>query len=202
MPAPDDAFDQIMREEFPVNPTEHIDHNPYGGPARPHKAGLTKRGKAALGIGAAVIAGGGLIGYQVHSANVAASEAKAQEIALKSQALELEKIREMNRANEAGRKAEASQETTRQASVDKCIKSNDDLVGKGYGSPSYRDLVDNCQAQYPSSSSSDGMQAAASSQTASNSDAGGVNEGLLLGGGALALFLVVAAKKGTRSNPA
>jgi hypothetical protein len=201
MPAPDDEFDQIIKE-FHVNPSENIDQNPYGAPVQPSKPGLTKRGKAALGIGAAVIAGGGLIGYQVHSANVAASEAKTQELALKSQALELEKLREMNRANEADRKAKDGQAKARQASIDTCVKDSSHMVGKGFGSPSHRDIVTDCQTQYADVPSSGDMEAAASATDTGNSSGGGVNQGLLVGGGVLVVFLVAAAKKGTRTNPA
>jgi hypothetical protein len=200
-----EEFDQIINRMDMGTPVETIDRNPYGGPVQHHKGGLTKRGKAALGIGAAVIAGGGIIGYQVHSSNVAASEAKAQEIALKADALELEKMREMNRASEADRKTAASQEKVRQASVDSCVKSSADQVGKGYGSPSHRDIVDDCQAQYPSSLNSSDLGAAASTQAAAgdaDSSGGGVNQGLLIGGAALAVFFVAAVKKGTRSNQA
>lgn len=201
MPAPEDEFERIIKE-FHVNPSEIIDQNPYGTPTTVQKAGLTKRGKAALGIGAAVIAGGSLIGYQVHSANVAESEAKAQEIALKSQALELEKLRETNRANEVDRKEKASQAKVRQASVDTCVKDSADLVGKGFGSPSHHDIVSDCQAQYADVPSSGDMEAAASAQDTGNGSSGGVNQGLLIGGGVLVLFLAVAGKKGTRTNPA
>lgn len=199
--AHDDEFDRIIKE-FNVNPSENIDKNPYGAPVQHHKAGLTKRGKAALGIGAAVIAGGGLIGYQVHSANVAESEAKAQELAVKSQALELEKLREMNRASEVDRKAKAHEQQVRQASVDTCVKDSADLVGKGFGSPSHRDIVSDCRAQYAGSADGDGMEAAASATDANTSSGGGVNQGLLVGGGVLVVFLVAAAKKGSKANPA
>lgn len=201
MPAPsDDAFDRIIKE-FHVNPSETIDQNPYNAPAQHHKAGLTKRGKAALGIGAAVIAGGSLIGYQVHSANVAESEAKAQEIALKSQALKLEELRETNRANEAARQVQASQAKARQASIDTCVKDSNHLVGKGFGSPSHRDIVTDCQTQYADVPTGGDMEAAASATDTSN-DGGGVNQGLLVGGGVLVLFLVAAAKKGSKTNAA
>lgn len=202
MPAySDDEFARIIKE-FHVNPTETIDQNPYNAPTQHHKAGLTKRGKAALGIGAAVIAGGGLIGYQVHSANVAASEAKAQEIALKSQALKLEELRETNRANEADRKEKASQAKVRQASIDTCVKDSNHLVGKGFGSPSHRDIVTDCQTQYADVPSSGDMAAAASATDAGNGSGGGVNQGLLIGGGVLVVFLVAAAKKGSKANAA
>jgi hypothetical protein len=201
MSAPEDEFERIIKE-FRVNPSEIIDQNPYNAPTQHQKAGLTKRGKAALGIGAAVIAGGSLIGYQVHSANVAEQETKAQELAVKSQALELEKLRETNRANESDRKEKASQAKARQASINTCVKDSSDLVGKGFGSPSHRDLVDDCQAQYADIPASGDMEAAASAQDTDNSNGGGVNQGLLIGGGVLVLFLVGAAKKGTRTNPA
>lgn len=198
MPAHDDAFDRIINKEFTMEtPTEHTDPNPYGTPTHPHKAGLTKRGKAALGFGVAVIAGGSLIGYQVHENN----QVKAQEIALKAEALELEKMREINRASQADKTAQASATTARQVSVDKCITGKEHLVGKGFGSPSYRDIVDTCQAQYTDTTggSSGDMQAAAATES---SGGGGVNDGLLIGGGVLVLFFVAAAKKGTQSNAA
>jgi hypothetical protein len=182
-----------MNQEFPTSP--------YGAPVQPHKPGLTKRGKAALGIGAAVLAGGGLIGYQAYSADAAANETKAQEIALKQQQLELEKLKELNRASETNRKAQTSENKTRQASINACVKDKDDQVGKEYGSPSYQDVIDACQAQYSSTADGDDMESAASSKTA-NGGGGGVNEGVLLGGGVLVLFLVAAAKKGKRSHPA
>ncbi|MEU7435636.1 hypothetical protein AB0B07_33085 [Streptomyces sioyaensis] len=198
MPAPNPEFDRIMNEEFPVpNPHEYIDNTPYGGTTHAVKPGLTKRGKVALGIGATVIAGGGLIGYQAHQTN----EVKAQEIALKTQALELQKMKLQSEVNKNDKKAKQSQASARQASIDSCVKSHDDQVGKVLGT-TYRDVVDACQAQYAGTTSSDGMQAAASSTNATDSSSGGVNQGVLIGGGVLAVFLVVAAKRGTRSNPA
>jgi hypothetical protein len=204
VPAPDDAeFNSIIefQKRQSMNHQEHIDNSPYGVPQKP---GLTKRGKAALGIGAAVIAGGSLIGYQSYAASAAENEAKAQEIALKQQQLELEKLKEMNRANAVGQKAQVSETKTRQAAINTCIKNASDQTGKEYGSASYRDVIDACQAQYAGSTAADDMQAAASSSTASPSTGGGggVNDGLLIGGGVLVLFLVAAAKKGARSNPA
>ncbi|MFE1767206.1 hypothetical protein ACFW81_23685 [Streptomyces angustmyceticus] len=201
MPAPDNEFDRIMNEEFPVNdPAEYaecVDHAPYGTPAHPVKPGLTKRGKVALGIGATVIAGGALIGYQTHAAN----EVKAQEIALKTQALELQKLKEQNRANEAGKKVQNSQAKARQASIDSCVKDHDDQVGKVLGT-TYRDVVDACQTQYPDTATGADMEAAGASQTATDTNTGSVNQGLLVGGGVLAIALVAVVKKGTRSNPA
>lgn len=200
MPAPDE-FDRIMNKEFTVEtPLEYTDPHPYGTPAQPVKTGLTNRGKAALGIGAAVLAGGSLIGYQAYSASTAASEAKTQEIAYKQQALELEKLREVNRANETQQNTQTSEEKARQASVDACVKDHSDQVGKDFGSPSYRDVVDACQAQYTPATNTTGMETAASTTTTGDTSSGGANDGVLIGGAALALFVVAAARKGTRSN--
>jgi hypothetical protein len=204
---PDDAeFNSIIefQKAQSMNPQqEYTDNAPYGTQMHSGKPGLTKRGKAALGIGAAVIAGGSLIGYQSYAANAAENEAKAQELAIKSQQLELAKMRELNRSNQADRKAQVSETETRQASINKCVKDQADQVGKEYGSPSYRDVVDACQAQYAdTTSSADDMQTAASSSQVSSGDEGGVNNFLLLGGGALAVLLVTVAKNGKRSNPA
>lgn len=197
-------FDEITANWNTGNTVpEYLDNNPYGAPATTVKPGLTKRGKAALGIGAAVIAGGSLIGYQAHAANVAEQEAKAQEIALKAEALELEKLREMNRAAEVNRKVALTVEQARQASVDTCVKGKTHLVGQGYGAPRYRDIVDDCQAQYTATTGLTDIEAANSSSQASAPAAGGdVNEGLLIGCGVLALGVLAAAKRSTRSNPA
>lgn len=198
VPAPnEDDFESIVRSL--QQPTETIDPTPYGAPNAPAKPGLTKRGKVALGIGAAVLAGGSLIGYQVHTANVAAAEAKAQELQLKVKALELAELKERNRAAETGRTVEADQAKVRQASVDTCVKSKSDQVGKGYGSSSYRDIVEDCQAQYPGSEKSGDMQAAASTKTASGSSSGGINDGVLIGVLALGAVAVFGARKGTRN---
>lgn len=197
-----EEFAHEFGPEFTHQQAPTIDNTPYGGPVQAHKPGLTKRGKAALAIGATVIAGSSLIVYQAYSASAAEAEQKAQEIALKSQALELEKLKELNRANEADRKTQSSQERARQASVDTCVKSHAGQVGKGFGSPSYRDVVDDCRAQYSGGSSGTDMQAAASTEDAGDGSGGGVNQAALIGGGVLVVFLVAAAKKGTRSNAA
>jgi hypothetical protein len=204
MHEPRDEFDQITANWNAGNTVpEYLDNNPYGPPASAIvKPGLTKRGKAALGIGAAVIAGGSLIGYQAHAANMAEQEAKAQEIALKAEALELEKLREMNRAAEVNRKVALTVEQTRQASIDTCVKSKTHLVGKGYNPLRYRDLVDDCQAQYTATTSLPEMEAASSAQATAQTSGGTVSNGLLIGCGALALGVLVAAKRGARSNPA
>ncbi|MGS2592142.1 hypothetical protein [Streptomyces hebeiensis] len=201
MPAHDDEFDRLMAREFHTQPAETIDPYPYGAPQQPINPGLTKRGKAALAIGATVIAGGGLLGWQHYTTQQAASEAKAQEIALKQQELRLEELKEMNRVNAASQKARHTADNTRQQQIDACVKSNKPLVNNQPG-VTYRSVVDDCQTQYGTTENSS-MQAAASTQTATTgADSGGVNNGLLLGGAVLAAGLVIAAKKATRSNPA
>lgn len=190
MPDRNDEFDQIIRG---LNtPAGNIDPNPYGGPVEQPKPGLTKRGKVALGFGVAIVAGGSLIGYQVHESNAV----KEQEIALKAQQIQLEKLREENRASEDDQKAQTAQSQTRQASIDSCVKNR--MAEKSSGASSYLDIVNDCQAQYAGGASSSTMQPTAATQPTG----GSVNQGVLIGGGVLALFLVVAAKKGTRSNQA
>lgn len=189
-----DEFDKMIAEEFRPESREVLDHNPYGNPTT--KPGLTRRGKAALGVGAAVIASGVLVGYQVHASN----EVKAQEVELKAQALELEKLRELNRASEVQRAAAANQDKVRQTSVDTCVKARTDADSNRFSS-SYRMVVDDCQAQYGSAGGDD-MASAASATTARTSGGGDVNQGLLIGVGALGLIVAVAARKATKSNPA
>lgn len=214
MSAADDEFDRIIRN--PENgyahvSTEHLDPNPYGAPATfaaapAVKPGLTTRGKAALGIGAAVIAGGSLLGYQSYSANAAQAELKAQELALKADALELEKLKVLNQTAAADKETATEQVSARQKRVDNCVKGLKNQVGQGYGSPSYGDIVEDCQSQYPTTADGTDMQAAASSQDLSTStgtdSGGGVNQGLLIGLGALAVAAVIGTKKGARTAPA
>lgn len=196
-------FDRMINTEYPANSTnESIDHTPYGTPAQPHKTGLTKRGKAALGIGATLLAGGTLVGYQNYAANVAESEAKAQELTLQSQALELEKIRELNRVEETTRKVTAGYDKDRQKRIDECVKTHSDQVGKGFGSPQLRDVVDACQAQYaPTTSTDAGMQEAGS--TTDTAGGGGISPAVLLGlGTGGALLIAVAANRGKKNHAA
>ncbi|MFD8469089.1 hypothetical protein ACFV10_28775 [Streptomyces cyaneofuscatus] len=203
----DDGFEQIVHHGMqpPTAPPNWADPTPYGtsaGHPRTAKAGLTARGKAALGLGAAVLAGTTLIGYQIHTSNAADQAAKAQELHLKTQALELERLRELNRAAEADRKTAAAETKTMQARVDSCVKTNREQVGKGYGSPSYRQIVDDCRAQYNSAGTTANMQAAGTASTPSDSDGGGVNDAALIGVAALVILGGIFARRGTRSNPA
>jgi outer membrane murein-binding lipoprotein Lpp len=189
-----DEFNKEFGPEFTGSP---IDLHPYGPPAQPVKTGLTKRGKAALAVSAAVIGGSTLIGYQMYSADAAENEAKAQEIAYKQDQLELEKLKAMKEVNAAGTITGAE----RQERIDACVKDSRDLIGKTIGT-SLRDIVDACQAQYTDTTTTAAgadLQAAAST---SSTGTGGVNNGLLIGISVLGLVAVLAARKGSRTEPA
>lgn len=190
----DDEFNSIING---LNAPTAVDPYPYGPPAHAPKAGLTKRGKVAISVGAAVIAGSSLIGYQMYEANAI----KERELELKAQALELEKLRETNRVTQTSQQQANTQIKERQKSVDACVKGQADQVGKAYGSPSYRDIVDACQAQYTGTADAiSGLENAASTQA--TGQGGEVNTGLLVGGAALALVLGAAVKKGKRTTAA
>uniref|UniRef100_UPI003F49627C hypothetical protein n=1 Tax=Streptomyces sp. CA-141956 TaxID=3240051 RepID=UPI003F49627C len=213
MNTPDDAeFTRMMqRQGFGEEPAPGFyDPHPYGppptaAPAYPEaKPGLTARGKVALGVGAAVIAGGALIGYQSHTATVAANQAKAKELDVQAQLLRIEELKEMNRANEAARKSRNADEKTRQVSVDSCINKDKALIGKGFGSPSYRDVIDNCLTQYGTKGDTKFETAASASQltpqASANGDEGGISGVLVLGIGALAVIAGGAARRSAKNN--
>lgn len=191
-----DAFDGIVNEET---------WGPYGKtsvPSTPVKPGLTKRGKAALSISAAVLAGGGILTWQHYETESAASQVKSQELAIQQQQLELEKLKVISQANEKTAKTQATQDAARQKQVDACVSENKSLVGKQLGA-TYSSVLSDCQAQYAATGSSgDGMQEAASS-TSSSSGGGGISPGMLLGLGAgAALVIVVAANRTKKTNAA
>lgn len=182
-------------EQFAHEFGPEFTHTPYGDnpQAKPAKTGITPRGKVALAISTAAIATGGIVGYQVYSADQAQSEVKAQEIAYKKDLLELEKLKVQSQVN----KTQDSAASVRQKQVDACVANSKDLVGKSLNS-SYRDIVEACQAQYTGSGGDADMQTAASSHVTS----GGVNSEVFLVGGVFVVGLVVLVRKGTRSNAA
>lgn len=206
--APDnDDFDRIIHGGMqpPTAPPTWVDPTPYGtptGPSSATKAGLTTRGKAALGLGAAVLAGGTLLGYQSYSASTAQADLKAQELALKAEALEVEKLKVLNQTKQAAEGKATEQATARQTAVDTCVKGLKNQVGKGYGSPTYGQIVEDCQTQYPPAPETPDMQAASSSNTSSGSTGGGINDAAVIGVGALVLLAGFAVRKNTRPNPA
>ena len=190
------------------------DPNPYGPPAAHHaaagspqvKPGLTPRGKVALSVGAVVLVGGAFIGYQSHTATVAENANRAKEMEIQAQLLRIEEMKEINRANAKKETANTTQEKTRQASVDSCITTDKAMVGKGMGSPSYREVIDNCLARYSPQQNSTRFDTAAAttplSSTATGANEGGLSGFLVLGIGAAAVLAFGAAKRGSRPTDA
>lgn len=190
----DPEFDQLITANY-------TDPAPYGIPAQNQvKTGLTPRGKAAIGVGTAVIACGALFGWQQYAAQQANADVKAQELALKQQQIELEKLKEINKANAVRQEQQESENSDRQKHVEACVEANGKLVGKLMG-VTYQSVRDDCQAKYPTTTSG-GMQAAANT-TSTGGGEDGSNAGLLLGIAALALIGGSAtAKKFTKSSQA
>ncbi|MFC7794614.1 hypothetical protein [Streptomyces cinereoruber] len=218
MSTPDPEFDRIVQHGY--DPHAAYDPTPYGPPAptptthagvNPQvKPGMTKRGKVALTVATGVLAGGAFLAYQSHTASVAADQAHAKELELQAQLLRIEELKEINRANETAKNSRKAEEKTRQVSVDSCIDQDKDLVGKGMGSPSYRDVIDNCLTRYGAPNTTTGtarFDAAAASNPLTNTTANGAGEDglngfVVLGFGALAALAVGAAKRGTRPTSA
>ncbi|MEU9703127.1 hypothetical protein [Streptomyces sp. NPDC047981] len=208
---PNDEFDRIIQTSgFGQAPAaahhNGYDTNPYGAPQHGPKTGLTVRGKAALGIGAAVLAGGSLIAYQSYEAQAAKDATIAKELDLKAQALRLEEMKETNRANEAGKATQKAEEKARQTSVNSCIDDNKNLIGKGYGPPTYRQVIDDCQAQYGAANTTGvNLQTAGSSTLATSPQTSGdgtISGTPLLAIGSLAALALWGARKATKPHPA
>jgi hypothetical protein len=202
-----DEFERIVRGIDPNSRPEFTDPAPYGPPVhtsymQPVKTGLTSRGKAAIGVGTAVIACGTLFGWQHYDAQESAAQTKGQELAIKQQELRIQELREINKANTAAKNTEAAENSERNKLVEACVDSNKKMVGKLLG-VTYQSVRGDCEDQYPMTASSTGMQAAATAtDTTTGSGDGGINYGLLIGASVLGLSIVVFAKKGTKSNPA
>ncbi|WP_046248837.1 hypothetical protein [Streptomyces sp. MBT28] len=181
------------QQPAPIPPT-----GPYGHPAQPVKTGLTKRGKTALAIGATVIAGGGFLTWQNHTEQAAENEVRAQELAIQQQQIELETLKELNKASAVQEKTQETLDAERQKQIDACIKTDKARVGKQLG-VTYSSVLNDCQAKFGSTSS--GIQEAAS--TSSTGDDSSISPGLLLAiavGGSLVVG--VAANRGRKANAA
>ncbi len=190
----DPEFEQVITGGY-------TDPHPYGTPTHsPVKTGLTPRGKAALGVGTAVIACGTLFGWQQYTAQQANANVKAQEIALKQQQIELEKLKEINKANADQQEKQESENSGQEKHVEACVEANGKLVGKLMG-VTYQSVRDDCQAKYPTTTAA-GMQAAANTTTDTSSGGDEASVGLLLGIGALVLLGGGTAKKFTKSSQA
>ncbi|MDX2947970.1 hypothetical protein [Streptomyces caniscabiei] len=173
---------------------------PYGASTtQPVKPGLTKRGKVAVAIGVTVLAGGGMFAWQDYSADANANQIKAQELALQREKLELERMKEMNKAATRNAKAQATEDSATQKLIEACVDTDKSLVGKQMG-VTYSSIVADCRSEYADTVSGSDMQPAGSTQAASDGGDGGINTGLLIGGGVLAGALVLGARKATRSN--
>lgn len=197
--SPNDEFEfqRITRQGFA---TETADPHPYGIHPRHPKTGLTPRGKAALAFGGAALAATALVGWSVSCSNAAEAQQKAEEIALKRDQLELEKLKVVNQVSTQAAKTQATLDAARQVKVDACVKANKTLVGKQLGA-TYSSVLEDCQDQYQSTTEV-GMQAAGASTdtTDGGSGAGQINAGVVFGGAALAGLLAVAVRKGRRNT--
>lgn len=205
---PDHAFDGIVHNSFGTNPQastqaapSYTDPHPYGPPApgRPVKTGLTPRGKAGIAVVTAIVAGGGLLGYQHYAAAQAANQIKAQQLAIEQQKLDLEKQKALDKANKEAAQTASVQETARQKHIDACVKDNKGLVGKQLGQ-TLAGVIDDCQKQYPASALTSDMQEAANTSPTNSSGNAGV-DGLLIGGGALVVGAFLFVRKATKPAP-
>ncbi|MFE1451990.1 hypothetical protein [Streptomyces olivaceoviridis] len=192
----DDAFNNVIKGL-------DDDTGPYGIPAHsiPVKPGLTKRGKVAIAVGTGILATTGTIFWQHSSAVEAESQAKQQAIQLENKKLDLEMLKEMNRASAATSKSKDSPEAEQQKQIAACVDTDKGLVGKQMG-VTYSSVLADCRAQYQTTSSS--MQTAASAEdTNTSGSGGGIGPGglLAIGGGAAAL-VAVAAIRGKKTNAA
>ncbi|MGV9891719.1 hypothetical protein [Streptomyces sp. NPDC003395] len=186
-----DEFDQMMGREFATPTTSNA---PYGQPVKP---GLTPRGKAGIAISAVVLAGGGLLFWQHTTEVSAANEAKAQQIQLEKERLELEKLKALNEAA----KTNTTGIDARQKQINACVDSNKDLIGKSVASR-LQDIVGACQAQYTNPTATGGDMQAAASSSNSGTGKGSVNDGVLIGGLAIAGIVAFTVRRSTRSNEA
>ncbi|MEU0656103.1 hypothetical protein ABZ485_28195 [Streptomyces albogriseolus] len=195
-PSPDNRFDDEFHSI--ITGGGYTDPNPYGTPAPQQvKTGLTPRGKAALGAGTCLLACGALFGWQQYAAQQANANVKTAELALQQQQIELEKLKEINRANAIAEKQNKAESSENKKHIDACIRSNEKLVGKIMG-VTYQSVRDDCQAAYQTASDSPAMETASST----GSDDDGLGAGVLVGVAALFLVGGTAAKKLTKSSPA
>lgn len=201
MTAHEEEFDQIVKRMNMGTPTESTDQNPYGSPVQHHKTGLTKRGKAALAIGATVIAGGGMLTWQHYNTEAQASEIRAQELQYKSNLLALEMQKELNKTNTADQKAQETYTASQQKQISACVDADKGLIGKQLG-VTYQSVTEDCRAEYGASNEDRGAMQEAASTTVTDSSSG-ISPGVLLGiGTGGALLIAVAANRGKKNHAA
>lgn len=195
-----DEFDRII-SDFNQPQTPFTDPHPYGPPPAqtptptPVKTGLTPRGKAAIGIGGAVIACGTLFAWTSYNNQQQEHELKAQEFAIQQQQIQLEMQKELNKANTAAQERQSTENAEQQKQVDACVKANQKLVGKQMGA-TYQSIQDDCRDKYPTVTDAS-MQAAGNT---TEDDDGGTNQGLLIGAGVLGLVVIAGSKRLTKSS--
>lgn len=198
--SPEEFAREFGPEFTSASPATSVDPHPYGQPTQPAKTGLTTRGKAVLAIGGAVLAGGGLLTWQHSSTQAEIAQAKAAEITLQQQRIELEKLKEINKANATAQEKQASENSEQSKQIAACVKVNQKLVGKMLGI-TYQSVRDDCQDKFTTTSSADMQAAASASDTASSASDGGINTVLLIGGVVLAGGIFTAARRSTAGNP-
>lgn len=194
----DDAFNNVIKglDDSPYQQPTSAVSGTYGIPANsiPAKPGMTRRGKAALAIGTAVLATSGLVFWQHSTAVEAASQAKQQEIQLENKKLDLEMLKEINRASTGNAKSKNSEDVERQKQIAECVNTDKGLVGKQMG-VTYSSVLKDCQAQNAAASADDMQTAASASDTGSSG--GHVNGSLVIGGLVLAGGIVLVARRRT-----
>lgn len=197
MNTPDNSeFDDIINTQ---------NWGPYGPPANQPvqtvKPGLTKRGKVALAIGITVIAGGSMLAWQDYSAEADSNQIRAQELTLQQQQLEVEKLKELNKAATRNAKTRATEDAENQKLIEACVDTDKGLVGKQLG-VTYSSVVADCQSQYATTSTGADIQTAASASEAPDGD-DGISPTTLLGIGVGGALLVgIAANRGKKANAA
>ncbi|MFE1949908.1 hypothetical protein ACFW9D_05500 [Streptomyces sp. NPDC059524] len=176
------------------------DPHPYGPNTNQQvkavKPGLTPRGKAILGAAGVALAASGFLVYQDHQATVAAETAKAAEIQLQQQRLELERLKVMNEVDEKQSTRQKTEDKALQAKIDACVKDNKDQ------SPYLQGTVDACRDQYSvtHASSTDGNDMQVAGSVANTATSGAINPLWAVAGIAGAAGIAVAAKRVRRTD--
>jgi len=147
--------------------------------------GLTRRGKAALATGAALLIGGGALAWSSYAASQAQAEVKAAELALQSERLELERIQALKDAN-------APTASRRSKDFDRCV---DKALATKSAYTSAAEVIEQCNAAFPPQTSLDTQPVVSRDDPAQEGGIG--TDGLLVAlaaGGAGALLLARKAK--------
>ncbi|MFG2276687.1 hypothetical protein ACGFNY_43885 [Streptomyces chartreusis] len=194
---------QEFDEEFGPEFTPRT--SPYGNTVQPVKPGLTRRGRIAIAVAATAIAGTGFFWYQAQSAQVAKDAKETAALQIQLQQIELEKMKELNKANATHSKEKATEDAERKKFVDACIDADKGLVGKQMG-VTYSSVVADCQDQFQAEGSQgvDGSDMAAAGSASDTEDGGiGINStGLLAITGGLGLVVVLTAARSRKAHAA